>query len=602
MGNYKNFKAVIYCPVQWVQRVTEEQLEKEFQFFKTYINFDKVYLETYRSGDMAQKDKILFVKKYLEDRGIEVSGGMTTTTPHPMMQKNTDGSVKFEVPKILQGKEYKNQRIFDTYCYTDKEFRAQLKEIAEYTASLFDEFILDDYYFTNCACEDCIKAKGNKSWQEYRLALMKDVSANVIVGPVKKVNPKCKVIIKFPNWMESFAEAGYNPGEEKDIFDKVYTGTETRNMMDQDQNLPRYLSYSLVRWLENLAPGRNGGGWFDAYQCYPMEAYLEQAYLTAFAKARELMIFCWPLVYDHYFVPTLGFQMKKIDAMMDKTGNCFGLAEYHPVNAQGEDHLADYLGLLGIPFEPTPNFPADEKAVFFTAASCADKDVLSKLEKYVREGGHAIVTSGFIKLMLNNKSGGIEQLTSIRYRDRHISGSMFQYHADDSWEEYKTEGAKEILFPLMEHRNNTSWMLVKGQTEEKNFPILLEDDYGKGQMITFVPPDNFSDMKDLPKPILTSIRKAFSSTLPLYLECGKNVGLFLYDNGTFITYAYDYLNEGPQPCVIHIVGDAKSLTSLTTGRKYLPQRVIEKHWKQEKETLFKIETKPDVFELWNVEK
>ena len=587
MGNYKSFKAVIYCPEGWVEKVTPEELEKEYQFFKQYINPDKVYLETYRY-QLADKDKILFIKKYLEDKGIEVSGGFTTTTPH----------------NGFPGKEYKSQRLFDTYCYTDKEMRAQLQKAIEFTAGIFDEIILDDYYFTNCACEDCIKAKGDKSWQEYRLALMKDVSENVIVGPAKKVNPKCKLTIKFPNWMESFAEAGYNPGEEKDIFDKVYTGTETRNMMDQDQNLPRYLSYSLVRWMENLAPGRNDGGWFDAYQCYPMDAYLEQAYLTAFAKARELMIFCWPLVYDHYFVPTLGFQMQKLDELMQKTGNCMGVAEYHPVNAQGEDHLADYLGLLGIPFEPTPNFPADEKAIFFTAASLADKDVMAKLESYVRNGGHAIVTSGFVQQQLGK---GIEQMTSIRYRGRKISGSTFQYHATDSWEEYKTQGAKEITFPLMEHRNNASWMILKGMTDEKNFPILITDTYGKGQLMTLVVPDNFSELKDLPLPVLTAIRREFCGKLPLFLECGKNVGLFMYDNDTFGVYPYEYLNEGPQPCFIHIKGEVKKLVCLT---KCFPPpvlvRTIEKRgWHGEgveKESIFKIDTKPDIFQFFAIER
>ncbi len=610
MGNYKNFKAVIYCPVSMVSRATPESLEKEFEFYKRYINPDKVYIEPYRSGEMASREQVLLVKDFFNKHGVETSGGFTTTS-------------SWQNP--MPGKEYKKQRIFDTYCYTDKDFRAEVQKAIEYTASFFDEIILDDYYFTNCTCEDCIKAKGNKSWAEYRLALMKDVSENVICKPAKKVNPKCKMVIKFPNWMEGFASAGYNPGEEKDIFDGVYTGTETRNMMDQDQNLPRYLSYSLPRWMENLAPGRNGGGWFDAYQCYPMESYLEQAYLTILSKCREVMIFCWPLCYQHYFIPTLGFQMQQLDALMSHTGNCIGLAEYHPVNAEGEDHLADYLGLLGIPFEPTPNFPENAKSIFFTTASLADKDCMSKLEAYVRKGGHAIVSSGFVQQALilgtgkatSSGYGGngsrpdgtlpgvnIEQMTSLRYRGRKLSPTHFQYHSNDSWEEYKVTGTKTVLFPLMEHRNNTSWMILKGQTDEKNMPVLIKDTYGLGQMMTFVVPDNFSDLKDLPKPVLTEIRKEFCRDLPLYLDCGKNIGLFLYDNDTFVTYAYDYLNEGPQPCYIYVKGKADYLTDLSNGRKVMPcQTVPENKWfHKEQETVFKIETHPDIFNFWKIQR
>ena len=587
MGHYKNFKSVIYCPVHWVVNVKEEELEEQLAFYEKYVGVDKVYVEPYRSGELATKEKLLLLKSFFEKHGIEVAGGFTTTSKWG------------DIP----GKEYKSQRLFDTYCYTDKDFRAEIQKNIEFTASIFDEIILDDYYFTNCTCDDCIKAKGNRSWQEYRLVLMKDVSENVIVGPAKKVNPKCKVVIKYPNWMESYAEAGYNPGEQRDIFDGVYTGTETRNIMDQDQNLPRYLSYSLVRWMENLAPGRNGGGWFDAYQCYPMEDYLEQAYLTAFARARELMIFCWPLVYDHHFVPTLGFQMQKIDALMSQVGECVGVAEYHPVNAQGEDHLADYLGLQGIPFEPTPEFPEKEKTIFFTAASTADPCVMEKLESYVRNGGHAIVTSGFVKLMLGK---GIEQMTSIRYRDRHLTATHYQVQANDSWEQYKIPSISPITFPLMEHRNNTSWMLLKGMTSEKNFPILIRDCYGKGQMVTLVVPDNFSDIQNLPRDVLSAIRQEFATNLDVYLECAKNVGLFLYDNGSFITYAYEYMNEGAQPCYVHVKGGAKKLVCL--NRKFRNEvepfkQIPENKWTHApSETVFKIETHPDMFEFWKVER
>ena len=70
------------------------------------------------------------------------------------------------------------------------------------------------------------------------------------------MNPNCKIIIKFPNWVESYQEAGYDPAVQRHIFDGIYTGTETRNTKATDQHLPRYLSYSLVRLLENYAPGK----------------------------------------------------------------------------------------------------------------------------------------------------------------------------------------------------------------------------------------------------------------------------------------------------------------------------------------------------------
>ena len=49
-----------------------------------------------------------------------------------------------------------------------------------------------------------------------------------IVSLAKRVNPNINFIIKYPNWYESYQATGYNPGMQKDVFDMVYTGTETR--------------------------------------------------------------------------------------------------------------------------------------------------------------------------------------------------------------------------------------------------------------------------------------------------------------------------------------------------------------------------------------
>ena len=53
--------------------------------------------------------------------------------------------------------------------------------------------------------------------------------AREIVDYAKEINPKCHFIIKYPNWYESYQECGYNPEKQKDIFDAIYTGTESRD-------------------------------------------------------------------------------------------------------------------------------------------------------------------------------------------------------------------------------------------------------------------------------------------------------------------------------------------------------------------------------------
>ena len=115
-------------------------------------------------------------------------------------------------------------------------------------------------------CAECIREKEafnrargitDGSWQAYRLDLMRRVSLEDMIGPAKA---------KYPNRAESYQETGYNPKEQRALFDAIYTGTEARDMETTDQHLPRYLSYSLMTYMEAMWPGHNDGGWFALYQ------------------------------------------------------------------------------------------------------------------------------------------------------------------------------------------------------------------------------------------------------------------------------------------------------------------------------------------------
>ena len=42
------------------------------------------------------------------------------------------------------------------------------------------------------------------SWTDFRLKLMTDAARDLIINPAKAVNPKVKIVIKYPNWYEHF--------------------------------------------------------------------------------------------------------------------------------------------------------------------------------------------------------------------------------------------------------------------------------------------------------------------------------------------------------------------------------------------------------------
>ena len=578
MGNYRNFTLTTYFVARATAHVTKDKLEEQLAFVQKHLRLDKVYLEPWR-GELASHEQIEMCRRTLEEHGIHVAGGITTVIPTPEGAK----------PKA---------RLFDTFCYNDPFMRQKLKEVSAYTARHFDEFIIDDFFFTNCMCEDCVreKEKYNKehgildgSWQQYRLDLMKRVSIEDMIGPAKKANPNCKITIKYPNWAESYQETGYNPEEQRKLFDMVYTGTETRDPVTTDQHLPRYLSFSLMTYFDAMWPGHNGGGWFDNFDTHITEHYLEQAYLTAFAKPRELMIFCFQSMADHMYTPALGYQLDKLDQVLDYAGNPVGIACYLPDHCQGEDNIQDFLGMNGLPIVCTPYFPEKAPAILLTRSSAWDPDILDKLETYLRTtGGDAIVTTGFISAM---QGKGMEKLTSIRLRGRTVTAQRYRVEMQYGRCLFPA-GEKPVTLPVAEFRNNATWAVVKAAHDEESYGILLRDDYCDGHLWTLAVPDAFPDLYRLPAPVISRIRQQFPVG-GVWLEGDNRVSLFVYDNDTFIVYPY--VMEGVQRQVVQLhVKGAKALDEPVQGKR------LESKYTNGDEAVFEVPAMPGQYVIYRI--
>lgn len=540
--HYRNFKTVVYLPAWIAKNMTSEKLASDYEFLEKYIGLDKIYLETHREDIDIDKEQIVMIKNFLESKGVEVSGGITTVTPD------------------FEGAQGGKRRLFNTMCYTDSAMREKVKEISEYTASLFDEVILDDFYFTNCSCESCIKEKGDRDWVNFRKELMMDVSKNLIVNPAKKVNPKVKMVVKYPNWRESYHFTGYLPKEEQNIFDATYIGTETRSPKYADQHLPEYLSYSLVRYMENAWPGKNGGGWFDIFQCWSSDRYLEQGYLTAFAKAKELMHFEWSNLIDNRFVGGMGIQLKKIDDMLDDVGNPTGVATYIPYESSGENHIEMRLGMIGIPIEATPNFPSNKKNILLTESSAYDKDVVKKLSEYVKNGGEAVITTGFLKKCGDElRAAG---LTEAMLTDRKINVTRYQMTGD--WAGY-IDDVKPIIFPEIVHGNNESWSLLNGGDGDYHTSLVLMSTYGKGRIFIVSIPDNQADIYRIPRPANDVLKRIVRTDT---YASGKDFSMFTYDDGSMIFYRYVKGEVRPAHIKVYTEGDVSLFKDETNGREY----------------------------------
>lgn len=556
MGNYRNFDLVVYFIAHGVKNIKEAELEQQIGFFKKYMRLDKVYIEPFRDGCFASEEQLRLCKDVFERNGIRAQGGITTSMPDP------EGAAR-------------KQRIFNVMCYNDDIMMDTLKRVCEMNARVFDGFIIDDFFFSNCTCEKCRNGRDefnaahditDGSWQAYRCDLLYKASQEYVIAPAKAVNPDCKITIKYPNWMESYQETGYDPASQKEIFDYIYTGTETRDPINHDQHLPRYLSYSLMHYMDEMAPGRNGGGWFDPYDCRMLDYYLEQAYLTAFAKPREMMMFCFQSLVDTINVPALGFMLDKLDELLDKLGKPIGVPCYIPNASQGEDNVQDFLGMNGFPVLPTPNFEENAPSMLLTASSAYDKEIIDKLEKYIAKGGKAIVTSGFVQATLGK---GLERITSIRDRGRRMTVRDFAAESSFFYNRWERESSvKALSVPVLEFRNNATWGAVcKAICEEEACTLLAHDTYGNGSMYTLVLPEAFSEIKYYPETVLSRMRKEFAAN-GIRMDGKGQISLFSYDNDTFVIYPYVDNGTYDSDIMVYIDG-AKSISELG-GREILP--------------------------------
>lgn len=570
MSHFKNFKTVVYIPAGVAIRRPLEKFKSDYEFLEKYVGLDKVYLETFR-GETTEYEKLVELRDFFELKGVEVAGGITT----------------------VYGSDDGKQRLFGTLCYSNKEMRDKIRGIAAYTAELFDEIILDDFYFTNCTCEECIKAKGERSWPDFRRDLMKDVSENLIKGPAKKINPGVKVTVKYPNWRESFHDTGYVPEVEPEIFDKIYTGTETRSPRYTDQHLPEYLSYALMRWTDNIRNTENGGGWIDTYQCWSIDRYLEQAYLTLLSRPEEIMFFQWSDLIEHRFTTPLGLILKQYDELLDKLGKPCGIKTYIPFASDGENHIEMRLGMQGIPVEMTPYFPDNGETVLLTESSLKDEDIADKLREHLLKGGNAVVTSGF--------AGGLDkkawaELSEVRITGRKIN--VDRYMDTDDREAGHSEHARPVLFPDIMHGNNASWSLLNGGSDDYMSTLFIKSPYRKGRLYTLAVPENPADLKFMPAAATDRIKFILSDDV--YISA-VNTSLFCYDNNTFAVYRYVKDEIHPAKATVHIKRKASAIRDLVSGEEIkLQERVFRYDLEKVTEYVCDIFTEPGLIRAFEI--
>ncbi|MEI6143807.1 MAG: hypothetical protein WCP85_31295, partial [Mariniphaga sp.] len=382
----------------------------------------------YRSGLVVKPELLKSSTEFLKSNGFEVIGGIATV-PGPNFGVPQEGPLTW-------------------FNWQNLKTQNDLRKVMEDAAPIFDKFIVDDFLCTSDTSFESKAAKGDRSWSEYRRALLTELSESVFIKPAKAKNPDIKIIIKYPQWYDRFHLFGYDLSTEPALYDGVWVGTETRGQYTQRYGFVQpYEGFINYRWISTLSGNKIGGAWFDHGDCTDVD-FIEQAYQSVLAGAKELVMFNFDsfvsghpghhlLRNDFEILANLAAEVAKYPVQ--------GAVGYKPVNsnAGGDLYIMDYIGMLGVSLVPASSYPEKAKVIFLPTQAATDQDILAKVTASLEHGSKIIMTLGFI---VNAKDGEkLAQLAGIKWPltlETNISESVI------------SEGLEQtIAFPLtMEYK------------------------------------------------------------------------------------------------------------------------------------------------------
>ncbi|MGB7761029.1 MAG: hypothetical protein WBL61_14435 [Bryobacteraceae bacterium] len=549
--HYQNFNSAIYVAIDEMRQMAADPkfMQDSFDVLHAHIKFNKVWLETYRSDQEIGEADVRKVKQFFESKGIRTSGGIMAVLGAP-----GDG--------------------IRSFCWSNPEHRERFRKLVAFNAGIFDELIFDDLFMYNCRCDLCQRARGNRSWTEFRLAIMKEVGENLVVKNARSVNPKINLIFKPPNWYEQYQFSGYNLEAQPKVFDMIYAGTETRDTVNTVQHLQPYQSYGLMRYFEHIKPGKFGGGWVDPGQRQTLNRFAEQLEDTLFARPKEITIWSWggllesipqsngPAKVTSILGAVAGDAYEKLDSFLSKLGQPYGVASYKPYHSSGEMYLHNYIGMIGIPMDLYPEFPEDRDTILLTEHAKFDPQIVDKIWKHLNADKTVVITTGLLQAL---EGKGIERVAEVEYTGRNVIANKFTFRRimDEEPANYYYSQS-DIVLPQLAYGLVDSEEIIQAiYKDASRYPVLLRArGLAKGRFYVLTIPENSSDLYQLPQEVLSQIRRDLMREIPVYLDAPSQICLFTYDNNTFVTRSYQ---PGPVRYKIVVKKASAKLFDLRSG-------------------------------------
>ena len=354
----------------------------------------KVYIESFRKV-FIEREHLEKLRDFFEGEGFGVDGCVTPVGfPKPSTTYNEVG------------------------CMSHIPNHELLEEIFRRTASVFDTIMIDDFLFTNCDCEECKRNAGGRSLNQYNNDAMFEVCLERILKPAKEVNPKCKIIIKYPCWYDIFYSGwhygGYDVVRQTEVFDKIWAGTETR---DPDNEYwgrsPQTQAAYMMQWDIKLGGEKCGGGWFDHFGTKPA-TYLEQARNTILGGARESMLFCYKQLHESKDgitdISVLRTELKDLHklAYLIENKKPVGVSVPKKPNADAETerYIAGMYSMIGIPVTADIDLDENARAVILGSQSVKYPNVRTYAKEMLEKGKTVAFTEGFLAYTNYNAPDG----------------------------------------------------------------------------------------------------------------------------------------------------------------------------------------------------
>jgi hypothetical protein len=485
------------------------------------LRVSRVFLEGRRGDEYVPPSLLRELRRYFGERGIETTGGIAT----------------------VPGQRFGTRQV-GPLGWLNWESARTREDIARFfreNAAVFDEIVVDDFFCTGDTSPESEKARAGRPWAEYRQDLMTSLIEPLILRPAREVNPRIRLILKYPQWYDRFHMFGYAPARMSPPFDRIWVGTEVRNpetrRMGFVQPTEGYMNF---RWISAVAGQKAEGAWFDHIECTARN-FVDQAWQSVLAGASELTLFHLGDVVDGH--PGHALFEAALPQMMDLAANLrgrapAGIAYYKPAGSDAGDnmYLMDYLGVMGLPVLPEARFPERAKVIMLGAQAAADPAVADQMARRLNEGATLIVTPAFLRKL----GGAGQRLAGARVAETARPGAATEV----------SFGRRRVALPRpleidLDLEAGSARRLIETQVEGASHPILLAQKSGKGQILvwnarTFTEEDFRAagewllapkplGLATLPRDLIDELRRCLLGPLRIRFSAPSRVGLYLFE-------------------------------------------------------------------------